>query len=165
MAITYKTTISQIQLDNNLVSGTPLTDGQQLTITCPPANGQWSAPFGVWNNWNTNNAMADASPTVAMCPPGTWAISFYVKPSQWYNANQWLGSCWIGTITMTCSDQSVYTLDAQAGFNAGWPDGTVTQMLGTASLRPHILLPRMCCSSDLTHDLMHACMQASPACR
>lgn len=92
--------------------------------------GTWSPPYGVWDNRNAGNAMSEI-PTVAVCPPGSYAVSFYVKPSQWYNgAGPFTGSTWVGTITMTCSDGTEQTLDAQPDFNPGWADGTQTQITG-----------------------------------
>lgn len=105
--------------------------------------GNWSQPYGVWDNKNTNNAMS-AIPTVAICPAGSFAVSFYVRPSKWFNgASVFTGTTWVGTIHMTCSDGSFFTLDAQPGFNPGWADGTQTQITGGFT-PPR--LGRRCCS-------------------
>jgi hypothetical protein len=69
------------------------------------------------------------------CPPGSFATSFYMRPSQWYTGD-FSGSTWIGSLTMTCSDGSTVTLESQAGFYPGWPDGTTTSPAGKLSTPP-----------------------------
>ncbi|WIA16017.1 hypothetical protein OEZ85_012750 [Tetradesmus obliquus] len=124
----YNTTVARIQLDNAAILTDPkkqIADNTQLTIsTCN--NAVWSGVYGVYKNWNEANAMV-AIPTELVCPEGEYAVQFYVKPSKWYTPGQFINSTWVGTIIMTCSGGSQYTIDAQPGFNAGWADGAVSQ--------------------------------------
>uniref|UniRef100_A0A383WLU6 LysM domain-containing protein n=1 Tax=Tetradesmus obliquus TaxID=3088 RepID=A0A383WLU6_TETOB len=132
IATQYNTTVVRIQLDNRLDDpSTKLRNGTKLNITCPL--GVWSEPYGVWDNMNVANAMV-AAPVEGNCPNGHYAVQFYIKPSQWFTGEAWTGSTWVGRITMTCSDGTAITIDAQPGFDAGWAHGSVIQPNGFPSV-------------------------------
>lgn len=101
---------------------------QQLLVNC--STGNWSQPFGTWNDGTDYNSRSQV-PMVGTCPTGHYAVQFYVKPSSHYTANQeWTGSTWVGQITMTCSDGTIFTIDAQPSFDPGFDDGNITLMTG-----------------------------------
>jgi hypothetical protein len=110
------------------------------TLLSPPAacdraeSGFWTRPLGTWNDGNDNQGLLEL-PKYMYCPPGSFATSFYMRPSQWYTGD-FSGSTWIGSLTMTCSDGSTVTLESQAGFYPGWPDGTTTSPAGKLSTPP-----------------------------
>lgn len=127
----YKVSISQIMIDNSLQRWTSL-NGKTLIINCPAGN--WSAPFGVWNEGNSYNSRS-LSPMVALCPDGHYAVQFYVKPSIHYTGSEdWTGSTWAGQITMACSDGSNFSANAQPNFDPGFSDGNTTLMTGFTSV-------------------------------
>ncbi|GLC58162.1 hypothetical protein PLESTB_001325500 [Pleodorina starrii] len=131
IAIKFRTTISQILIDNNLTPSTGRQPriGSQLKISCPVGN--WSAPYGTWSvGWE----VVTASPSVFMCPRGQYAVSFTARPGRWWTTDNWTGSTWIGTVTMACSDGSRFTVDAQPGKGARYGEGTLSSINGFSSI-------------------------------
>ncbi|WIA16012.1 hypothetical protein OEZ85_012745 [Tetradesmus obliquus] len=132
LAKQYKTTVAKIQLDNNLDGKAPLTNGQQLAINCPTAF--WSEPYGYpIGSRPLNNAMM-AIPTEVSCPDGEYAVRLYIKPSQWYSPGKFTDNTFVGSLTMTCSGGTEFTIDAQPNFDAGWRDGATAQANGYSTI-------------------------------
>jgi hypothetical protein len=69
-------------------------------------------------------------PTVHICPPGHYAISFYMAPTDFRPGAQNMDNNWIGTVNMTCSDGSIFSIDTIPGHRSRLADGSSTSIDG-----------------------------------
>ncbi len=69
-------------------------------------------------------------PSVYFCPPGSYAVSIYMGPTDYRPGEQNMANNWIGTVNMTCSDGTMFSINTIPGFKSQLPDGSSTAVEG-----------------------------------
>ncbi len=131
IAVFYKASTSQIQLDNKLSWLNGLTAGQILDIKCK--NGEWSPVFATATARNSKGTGAGmtSAPSVIHCPAGRYAVAFQIQFSDLCVGSD-CSVTPVAGIRMTCSGISTcnYLYNAQAGHETQLPPGSLYQQLG-----------------------------------
>jgi hypothetical protein len=69
-------------------------------------------------------------PSLYFCPPGSYAVSIYMGPTDYRPGDQNMANNWIGTVNMTCSDGTMFSVNTIPGFKSQLPDGSSTAIEG-----------------------------------